>query len=140
MTPRSPPRASLQTEGIVTTLKVTAAMTRVLLFEGNYPSPRKEDIVSFTHLSEIDDPTDIGLIRMVLRSAGFRGSHAVADPEEKRAALTFLKSEFRNGVSSENDLLSALKRRDDLLPPALRRMQGISQTTSRSPEKQAVAK
>ncbi|WP_164902914.1 hypothetical protein [Rhizobium leguminosarum] len=49
---------------------------------------------------------------------------AVADPEEKRAALTFLKSEFRNGISSENELLSALKRRDDLLPPALRRMQG----------------
>ncbi|MBY5581393.1 MULTISPECIES: hypothetical protein [Rhizobium] len=87
-----------------------------------------------------DDPTDIGLIRTVLRSAGFRGSHAVADPEEKRAALTFLKTEFRNGVSSENELLSALKRRDDLLPPALRRMQGISQMTPRSPEKQVVAK
>jgi|SRR5690349_10284158 hypothetical protein len=97
-------------------------MSRALLFEGNYPSP---NVVSSTHLSEIDDPTDIGLIRTVLRSAGFRGSHAVADSEEKRAALTFLKSEFRNGVSSENELLSALKRRDDLLPPALRRMQGI---------------
>lgn len=100
-------------------------MSRALLFEGNYPSPSKEDVVSSTHLSEIDDPTDIGLIRTVLRSAGFRGSHAVADSEEKRAALTFLKSEFRSGVSSENELLSALKRRDDLLPPALRRMQGI---------------
>ncbi|MGR9554154.1 hypothetical protein ACU8MG_13440 [Rhizobium leguminosarum] len=47
--------------------------------------------MSSTHLSEIDDPTDIGLIRTVLRSAGFRGSHAVADSEEKRAALTFSK-------------------------------------------------
>ncbi|WP_165411193.1 hypothetical protein [Rhizobium leguminosarum] len=61
--------------------------------------------MSSTHLSEIDDSTNIGLIRTVLRSAGFRGSHAVADPEEKRAALTFLKSEFRNGISSENELL-----------------------------------
>jgi hypothetical protein len=122
--PRSPPRASLQTAAIVTTLEATVAMLRALLFEGNYPSPRKEDVMSSTHLSEIDDSTNIGPIRTALRSAGFRGSHAVADPEEKRAALTFLKSEFRNGISSENELLSALKRRDDLLPPALRRMQG----------------
>ncbi|MBY5581392.1 hypothetical protein [Rhizobium leguminosarum] len=35
--PRSPPWASLQTEAIVTTFDLTAAMSRALLFEGNLP-------------------------------------------------------------------------------------------------------
>ena len=46
------------------------------------------------------DPPNLTLIRSILRGAGLRGSTAIADPAEKRAALIFLEVEFRKGARS----------------------------------------
>ncbi len=61
------------------------------------------------------EPADLAMIRDVLRTEGFRGVEAEESSEAKRAASAFLHSEFRNGNRTRENLLLALRTKQETL-------------------------
>ena len=56
-------------------------------------------------------PTDLMMLNSVLAAAGYRGTEAEVDPEALSDAARFLVNVFQSGVTSEDELVTALNSR-----------------------------
>lgn len=55
--------------------------------------------------------SDFAMINQVLENAGYRGSPADVDSEALSGAATFLLEKFRQGITSEEELMALLDQR-----------------------------